>query len=81
MAKWELGYTSFKSCPREGASAALHHGHLALAGFKSCPREGASKAEFTADLPSIGFKSCPREGASRLVRVFIPFCMFQVMPP
>ena len=36
---WEL---SFKSCPREGASAATFGGNVSGASFKSCPREGAS---------------------------------------
>ena len=35
--------SSFKSCPREGASQPLHFSYGGESSFKSCPREGASE--------------------------------------
>ena len=56
--------TSFKSCPREGASTPFTPSTIPLKSFKSCPREGASWCYGFWRYFCRCFKSCPREGAS-----------------
>ena len=55
---------SFKSCPREGASALIGDNALIVAVVSSHAPARGHPMVFNASFQSISFKSCPREGAS-----------------
>ena len=72
--------TSFKSCPREGASPDSYQKTIGFP-FQVIPREGGIKENRVFAVGRHSFKPFPREGASKsaLGQLFVP--LFQVIPP